>query len=177
MHLLLCKRQVASVDIARGEEITFSYLGDDILCGKRALRQGILLDVWDFRCSCPACVTPVLGASLCEVKELQAFAFDRTPVRDAVDHHLRAGEQLLSLYGPLRKSPLTYAQTYLFLFRMAIMRRCTLGKARSYVIAAFREMSLVYDKISQPELNMLELSMDHPGSGVEARRRGRSGRA
>lgn len=81
-----------------------------------------------------------------------------------MDDHIRAGEQLLTLYKPLRKSPLAYANLYFFLFKVAIMRRCTLGKARRYVAAAFREMSLVYGEGDPSELKGMKLLMDHPYS-------------
>lgn len=154
----LVKLQVASTDIAAGEEVTFPYSG--ARKGYRTQRQTRLFAAWGFECSCPACVDPILGAAFSGAEDLQEFLTVIGPsegVRNGID----AGQRLLSLYKDLRASPAIWASTYVSLFAIAITSSATLAEGRRYITSAIEEMSLFYDA-HHPAVRYIQSLLERP---------------
>lgn len=154
----LIKLQVASTDIAAGEEVTFPYSG--ARKGYRTERQTLLSTRWGFECSCPACVDPILGATLSVAEDLQEILTFIGPfegVRSGID----AGQRLLSLYKDLRASPAIWASTYVCLFAIAITGSATLAEGRRYISSAIQEMSLFYDA-HHPAVRYIQSLLERP---------------
>lgn len=145
---------MASVDIAVGEEITFSYLMGPRM-GKG--RGDTLSFVWDFECSCSACIDPILDRTLHDVQVLDEELVLLVGLGPAFAKRARdSGHRLLSLYPSVCASPLTFGRTYFDLFQVALLADSPFEECRHYISEAIKEMTLFYGDDDHPLLKRIK---------------------
>jgi hypothetical protein len=150
---------VASTYIAAGEEITICYSEHQ----NQEHRRFELKEWWGFDCECETCSDPGFHA-----KQEKLFRLTESVIalgrENKVPQALLLGKALVKALDENCASPLTYADMYFELYRIAIMKRGTFKDGVRYVNLALQNALLFYGPIECEEVKEIRKFVKNPAS-------------
>jgi SET domain/MYND finger len=124
---------VASRNIEEGEEITFSYVSQNLDSTMRKAKLGLN---YNFTCRCSVCNNPDLEAELERMKELDDAILSLGSAGN-VELAMRKGKALIKLYDRHGISSWIYQRTYYDLYQVAITKRKTWSQGVKFINKAY----------------------------------------
>lgn len=149
---------VSSKPIAKGEEITFSYVSS-LKWNERKLKLAGY--PYLFQCKCVACTSQSVEEKLAKVWKLDDEIL-RLGGQGKVEMALRKGELLLNLYEELGLSMWLYQRTYYDLFQVCITKQKFLSQGRRYIGMAHQALVAFSKDDQHPEAVRFDDLMKNP---------------